>query len=79
MNKYHLDDTAMEHRPQGPYYIAAEVDKRIAELEKVLRAECIFDVGQAVEQWYCSGCGVHADKPELIKHEDCRVAKALGL
>lgn len=37
MRKYQLDDSKMEFRPQGPYYIAAEVDARIAELEKALR------------------------------------------
>lgn len=61
--------------------VAFDAVRKRNELERVLRAECIHDVGQRDPQWYCMSCGNHGGaSAESIKHEsDCAVARVLGL
>jgi hypothetical protein len=54
-------------------------DRRIAEAERIMRAELIVDVGQRIEQHYCMVCGMYGDKPEAIEHSDCTLAQWLSL
>lgn len=83
MKKYTLwdqGDTALTEHKDGEYYLASDVDARIAALEKALRTVSIIDLGFGVPKYFCAGCASYGDGPESIQHkDDCIVARTLSL
>lgn len=59
-------------------YLADQVDARLAEAERILRAELLTDVGQREEQWCCLCCMCYGPKVESIAHAaDCDLNRFL--
>jgi hypothetical protein len=74
------DEEARLPQPIAYYYRADEVDTRIADLKKALRAVSIIDLGFGVPKYFCAACVSYGDGPESIRHKaECVTAQALSL